>query len=286
MTSKRIFPLKVMSRFSARIADYLRDNINNYDVIHFEFTHAAWVCAVAPTIFQGKKVVVSSHDILIQGKLRSLRRGIIFSVAQCVEVSATYLFENDLYKLANKILVQSHKDKMLLESLYLVPGSRVEVIDPYLSEFTELARKSRNMQTVKAKTLLFWGAMNRGENEEAVVCFVRRFGDVLKEKGYVLYVVGNSPSRTLQNLASENIIVTGFVEDPSLYFIECEIGIVPLLRGAGIKVKTLEMLKSGLVVISTPIGAEGIDHEKLHVTDVDNFINVIEELQGNGKFSK
>jgi glycosyltransferase involved in cell wall biosynthesis len=144
-------------------------------------------------------------------------------------------------------------------------------------------RINRTAKTVQAKTILFWGAMNRQENEESVLAFLKRFGQRLAEGGYTLYVVGNAPSERVKRLASEHVVVTGFVEDPSPYFLLCEIGVVPLLSGAGIKVKTLEMLRSGITVVSTAIGAEGIDDPQLHVVELDRFMETIERLLPVGK---
>jgi glycosyltransferase involved in cell wall biosynthesis len=113
--------------------------------------------------------------------------------------------------------------------------------------------------------------MNREENELAVLKFLELYHDLLIQENYKLYIVGNKPSQKILNLASSNIIVTGFVEDPSEYFIKAELGIVPLVSGAGIKVKTLEMLECGMKVISTPIGAEGITDDKLIISKLENF---------------
>ena len=56
------------------------------------------------------------------------------------------------------------------------------------------------------------------------------------------------------------------------------IRIAPLLSGAGIKVKTLEMLRSGLPVVATPIGAEGITDPRLYVADLSQFMQTIDQL--------
>jgi hypothetical protein len=54
---------------------------------------------------------------------------------------------------------------------------------------------------------------------------------------------------------------------------------VPLKSGAGIKLKTLEMLAAGIPVVSTPLGAEGVDRGPLlTVCDEDKFADVIEKM--------
>ena len=59
----------------------------------------------------------------------------------------------------------------------------------------------------------------------------------------------------------KNVILTGFVEDLDDIISTIDIGIVPLKKGAGIKVKTLELLYAEKPVVSTKIGIEGIKVE-------------------------
>lgn len=52
----------------------------------------------------------------------------------------------------------------------------------------------------------------------------------------------------------------GFVSDEVLatFYSECRISVVPLRYGAGIKGKVIEAMKSGIPVMTTSVGAEGI----------------------------
>lgn len=282
--SHHFFPMKVMSRYSKDIINYICTNLADYDLIHFEFTHSA-----LPILFLAKNskyknnIVISSHDILIQGKLRSNKKNLIARLVDGVDIIATFCFESKIYKLADTILVQSHKDKKILESMYLVPASKIKVINPYFSDFVQHVFKMRSRDNIQARSLLFWGAMNRNENEEAVLVFLQKFGQRLKEAGYTLFVVGNAPSDKLKMLASDYVVVTGFLEDPSQFFLKAELGVVPLLTGAGIKVKTLEMLRAGIPVVSTPVGAEGVENPNLHVVELDQFMEKIETLVITGE---
>ena len=52
----------------------------------------------------------------------------------------------------------------------------------------------------------------------------------------------------------------GFVEDVRPFFEECQILVVPLSVGSGTRIKILEAMATGTPVVSTDIGAEGIDY--------------------------
>ena len=117
---------------------------------------------------------------------------------------------------------------------------------------------------------MFWGAMNRLENENAVTNFMKNIWPLVDKENTKFYIVGANPSKKILNLKSENIIVTGFVEDPNEYFEIMDLSVTPLLLGAGIKIKVLESLAAKIAVITTNVGAEGIgiiNSEHAYVTD-------------------
>lgn len=273
LASKTIFPLKVNSRFDSAIFSYLKQNISKYDTLYFEFTHAAtFLPKLKKYIKQEQNIIISSHDILFQNSYRGFEKS--NSLISLFDSKATYLFEKEIYHIATQIIVQSSKDKELVDLLYDLKN-KVIVKAPALSSFVYTVKEKRNNNTIEKKSLLFWGAMNRDENEIAILKFLELYQNLLIKKDYKLYIVGNKPSQKVLNLASSNIIVTGFVENPSEYFMKAELGIVPLISGAGIKVKTLEMLECGMKVLSTPIGAEGISNSLLFVEELKEFGNVI-----------
>ena len=268
------------SRFEPDVLSFIEEEINIYSHIHFEFTHAA---VYFPFIEKklnnsGINTSVSCHDILFQSVLRKQMKSIWKYLALSFEAFQTFEFEKNLFYKIDKIMVHSLKDKELLVSLYAIPGKKVEIIHPPLSEFIYEAKSLRKKTKQEPGSLLFWGAMNRKENEEAIIEFVKLYKEFLIRNNLKLYVVGSSPSKRVKKLSSRNIIITGYVENPTEYFARCQLGIVPLLSGAGIKVKTLEMLECGMPVISTPVGAEGIENDNLYVCDIKDFPFYIKKL--------
>jgi glycosyltransferase involved in cell wall biosynthesis len=116
--------------------------------------------------------------------------------------------------------------------------------------------------------------MSRIENYSAAINFIENSFPLVKAIFPLtkLYIIGSNPPSNLIKLSSESIIVTGYVEDPSAYFERASIGIAPLLEGAGIKVKVLEMLEVGLYTIATPVAAEGIvTNSNLKVCEMNSF---------------
>ncbi len=260
-------PLKFATRKQPQVLHQLQKLLttNTYEIIHFEYSHAAVYLdfiqsQINPNVTQ---TVISIHDIVTQSFLRKAATNPILGI----EVARIFRYEKAIYSTANHLWVLSRKDQDILTSLFSIPEAKITIKPPQLSNFVYQVKR----REIETKSLLFWAAMNRPENEGAIVAFVKECFQKLLEYDpqYKLYIVGSNPSQKVQKLASSNIIVTGFVEDPTPFFEKAAIGIVPLRIGAGIKLKTLEMLEARLPVISTSVGAEGIDltSNKLVVSD-------------------
>ncbi len=54
------------------------------------------------------------------------------------------------------------------------------------------------------------------------------------------------------------VSLAGFVDDLADVYRDATVAVAPLLRGAGVKFKTLEAILAGLPIVSTSVGAEGI----------------------------
>ncbi|MCC4275240.1 glycosyltransferase [Marinomonas communis] len=266
IVSRRFYPFKLYSRFSNNLLRFINENIHDYDIVRFEFTHSFSIMdSIEKTLLSSSvEVEVCCHDVITQW---ALREGSFLS-------SKYYDFEKKVFSLVDRILVLNSKDKKILESIFSVESSKIKISPPKLSSFVyPLALSDRS--GASEKNILFWGAMDRPENEHAVINFISESYDLMLNGGYRLYVVGSNPTKKIKSLACDNVIVTGFVDDPSEYFLKCYWGIVPLERGAGIKLKTLEMLHAGLNVVSTDVGAEGISHDKLKVVSLGSFKDII-----------
>ena len=111
-------------------------------------------------------------------------------------------------------------------------------------------------------------------NEDGIVWFVNNvWSHILAEVPDVrLYIIGSNPTTIVQNLSSENIIVTGYVSENLLnnYYLKCRVSIAPLRFGSGVKGKVVEAMRHALPIVATSCAAEGMCNtpsEGLFVTD-------------------
>lgn len=97
-------------------------------------------------------------------------------------------------------------------------------------------------------------------NVDGLLRFLREAWRPLGERGLRLQVVGRDPGDEVLALAAElpGVDVLGFVEDLDAVLADSAAAVVPVWKGAGIKMKTLVLMGSGLPVASTAVGMEGI----------------------------
>jgi glycosyltransferase involved in cell wall biosynthesis len=83
-------------------------------------------------------------------------------------------------------------------------------------------------------------------------------------------MVGSHITETVKSLASRDVVAVGYVPDLMPYLEGCRVFVAPLRYGAGIKGKIAQSMGFGLPVVTTSIGAEGmnlIDGEHVLIAD-------------------
>jgi polysaccharide biosynthesis protein PslH len=114
-----------------------------------------------------------------------------------------------------------------------------------------------------AQRVTFLGGLHYPPNAQGVLWFAEWVWPrvVAHVPEAVLTVIGKSPPASLAGgrLPVANCEVTGYVEDPRPYLEQTAAFVVPLLAGGGMRVKIVDAWLWGLPVVSTAIGAEGIE---------------------------
>ncbi len=109
--------------------------------------------------------------------------------------------------------------------------------------------------------VVFTGSMDWEPNVDAVEYFCREvWPNVLAEFPSARFeIVGRNPSARVQRLASDTVIVTGTVPSVSDHLRDATVVVVPLRIGGGTRLKIFEAMAMGKAMVSTSIGAEGLD---------------------------
>ena len=108
---------------------------------------------------------------------------------------------------------------------------------------------------------MFVGSMCYAPNIVAVKTFVKFVFPLILNRipNAKFYIVGSRPVKSVCDLASGNVIVTGFVNEPKDYLRKATVVVVPMYSGAGVQNKILEAMSIGCCVVTTKIGSEGLE---------------------------
>jgi glycosyltransferase involved in cell wall biosynthesis len=135
--------------------------------------------------------------------------------------------------------------------------------------------------------LLFTGSMNYEPNIQAVQFFAHEILPQIAKQvvGTRFHIVGANPSQTVRTLADTDVVVHGTVEDMRPFFRNASVVVVPLLHGGGTRLKVLEAAAAGKAIVSTSLGAEGLDFtsgvDLLLADSPDDFASSVIDLLRN-----
>jgi glycosyltransferase involved in cell wall biosynthesis len=115
-------------------------------------------------------------------------------------------------------------------------------------------------------TLLFVGTLSYVPNIIGLKWFVESVFPYFKKEfsDGKLLVVGRFPNSDIKRLceSTDGLELYVNVSDIRGYYKKCNVAIVPLLSGGGTRIKILEAALANRAVLSTPIGAEGLDFKE------------------------
>ncbi|MFZ1752049.1 MAG: glycosyltransferase family 4 protein [Saprospiraceae bacterium] len=117
--------------------------------------------------------------------------------------------------------------------------------------------------TTDINDMCFIGALDWVPNMEGLMWFIDKVWPALSSRfpNLKFHVAGRNTPDSLKNLNIENIIVHGEVDNAVDFVDTYRMMIVPLFSGSGMRVKILEGMALGKIVITTTLGKEGIQAE-------------------------
>jgi len=137
--------------------------------------------------------------------------------------------------------------------------NNIETLPVYIYDADDI----RPWKYTEAKTIFFIGSFDHVPNVDAVVWFTSEIFPLIKHKhpDSVFNIIGGNLPEEIINLASDNIIVHGYINDDELsnMYKNTKVVVIPIRYGAGVKGKVIETLFYGVPLVSTTIGLEGID---------------------------
>jgi GT2 family glycosyltransferase/glycosyltransferase involved in cell wall biosynthesis len=157
-----------------------------------------------------------------------------------------------LIRRADVTLVVSAVERDLLADL--APQAKVIV----LSNIHD--RHEHGRPFAQRSGLLFVGGFRHPPNTDAVLWYASEILPRIRSRlpGVKSYIVGADPPATIRRLATDDLVIAGFVPDLSPYLEGCRVSISPLRYGAGVKGKVNQAMSFGLPVVATTPSIEGM----------------------------
>jgi glycosyltransferase involved in cell wall biosynthesis len=153
-----------------------------------------------------------------------------------------------------------------------------------LASGIDLIKYKTDYSQIEDNSLFHIGSLDWIPNQEAVIWFIEEVWPLIKEEFPELkfYLAGRNIPEWMKKYSKNNVHVIGEVEDAIDFINSKEIMIVPLLSGSGLRIKVMEGLALGKTIISTSIGAEGINYTNgqniLIADNPETFLKTIRKL--------
>ncbi|MBP5527799.1 MAG: glycosyltransferase [Bacteroidales bacterium] len=111
-------------------------------------------------------------------------------------------------------------------------------------------------------SLYHLGAMDWMPNQESIAWLLDSVWPVVHREvpQAHLYLAGRKMPARLMQAHIDGVTIVGEVDDASRFIAGKQINVVPLLSGSGIRVKIIEAMSMGKAVVTTTVGARGIDY--------------------------
>ena len=243
----------VHKKASKRIKQIVREN--KIDIVHFDLLHMGTYYKDVRNL----QKILENHNVESLRMLRwaQIEKNVLTKLYLYLQYLKLYRFEKTTCPKFDKCTVVSDFDQNVLmkmspsASFVKIPnGVDVEYFKPQNVEFIE-------------NSLIWTGGLGDANNSNAVHYFLDEILPLIQLKipNVKVRFLGKAMTTKVLSKAQENpnIQAIGYVDDVRPHIHRSSVFFAPLLSGSGTKLKVLNALSLGKAVVTTSIGAEGIN---------------------------
>jgi len=246
--------------------DFLKENLKYFDYVYLQRPHISIKYIDLVKEYSHAKIIYFAHDL---HHIREKREYEITGNKEKLESAEKWKqIEYDLFSKADVGHVVGSFEQGIMQKAF--PNKPIRNIPLFIyDDVPSGIRKDFS----ERQDLMYVGGFGHTPNIDAVIWFGKEVMPLIIEKypDIKWHVIGSKVTDEVKALASKNIIVDGFLSDEELteMYKSCRIDIVPLRFGAGVKGKVVESAYYQIPLVTTSIGAEGLDDKvgNMHVVD-------------------
>lgn len=210
------------------------------------------------------KIVLDQHNAvyLIPERLASATSNPLIRAFLNLESRKLARYERDTCRKFDQIVWVTQEDRKALAAT--ADGKLQTANDLVIPICIDPEEKQPIPRSKKAKRVTFLGGMHWPPNAAGVTWFAGEvWPRIVQAVPEALFtVIGKNPPSLLtsHDSVNDNLDVPGYVENLERYLSETAVFVIPLQAGGGMRVKILDAWAWGLPVVSTRIGAEGLNY--------------------------
>ena len=233
------------ARFDVAVCDFLSASLNFPSEL-----------ATASVLFQHN--VESALWQRQAGHEPNLLKRLVFKL----EAAKMHRYERAAVRRFHHVIAVSEHDREQMSAM--TDAARITVVPTGVD--LEQYRGAATSESATQPLVVFLGSMDWEANIDGVDYFCREVWPVVRARvpAARFRIVGRNPHPRVKRLASDSVEVTGTVPSVIEHLREAAVFVVPLRVGGGTRLKIFEAMAMGKAVVSTTIGAEGLDthHEQ------------------------
>lgn len=230
---------------------------NTFDIVQLEGLFVANYIHLIRK-YSKAKIVLRAHNVehLIWERHIKNEKSVLKKAYLNLQLKRLKRFEVQVAGQVDAIVSITHIDKAVFEKM--VPGKPVFTcitgvnIDYY---------KRRGKNNLRQKTLFYFASMDWIPNQEAVDWFLENCWKQIYSVVHdcKLVIAGRNMPQRYFKMNEPNVLVVANVANSKDFYNQHDIMIVPLLSGSGLRIKIIEGMSYGKAIVSTSVGAEGIN---------------------------
>lgn len=249
-------PFAAATYYSETLKGALKKELlnNRYDLVHFESFYPALYLPLAQKL--GARTLMGNENVEFQLYERYLHsRPFFLRWLLKWEVWRMRLFEEGLWRQADINIAVSAQDAAVVQRVTQKPC-------PVIPNGVDLEIYPKTVTRNNRQNLIFIGSLIYQQNNDTVKYFLAEIYPLIKQKYPAVkltLVSGYQPAWLKNYLADTSITFIQDRETPAVaFFKKAAVLVAPMRVAGGTNIKILEAMASGLPVVTTAIGAEGL----------------------------